>query len=112
MQVACVTALIQTFTFTVAAMKPKEGEGAGGFRVEAARRDRAAASLAQIEEIDLAAGGLVLLCWAFFAAACYDRAAASLAQIEEIDLAAGGPLLLAVWCWAQVLKGWAAHRPR
>ncbi|KAI7835846.1 hypothetical protein COHA_010244 [Chlorella ohadii] len=39
-----------------AAMKPKEGEGgAGGFRVEAARRDRAVASLAQIEEIDLAA---------------------------------------------------------
>jgi DNA excision repair protein ERCC-3 len=36
-----------------AAMKPNEG--AGGFRVEAARRDRAAASLAQIEEIDLAA---------------------------------------------------------
>lgn len=51
------------FSFCVcefAAMKPKEGEGgAGGFRVEAARRDRAVASLAQIEEIDLAAGS----CW-------------------------------------------------
>lgn len=51
-----------------AAIQPKEGEGgAGGFRVEAARRDRAAASLAQIEEIDLAAGGswgeAMLLYW-------------------------------------------------